>query len=139
MLLVAGAQLSVTAQAFLMPKSFYEDFPLGRGWVAAFPAYNEHLIYDYAGFTLGAAGGLVLAAVWLDRRAVQLALAAWLLGAVPHLTYHAVKIDRYDAGDAIANMTALGLYVLIPALLLFKTKEEADAETRRSSAARAVS
>ena len=26
----------------------------GRGWVEAYPSYNDHLIYDYGAYTLGA-------------------------------------------------------------------------------------
>ena len=32
--------------ALLAPRSFFDSFPLGRGWVEALPAYNEHLTRD---------------------------------------------------------------------------------------------
>ena len=71
---LAFAQLGVTLQALIAPRSFYDSFPFGRGWVEAYPAYNEHLIYDYGAYTLGALIALVLAGIWLDRRVVQLAI-----------------------------------------------------------------
>ena len=49
--------------ALFAPSSFYSDFPLGRGWVEALPAYNEHLVRDVGGLFLAtardAAGGLM--------------------------------------------------------------------------------
>jgi hypothetical protein len=123
LLAIAFAQLGVTLQALVVPKTFYEDFPLGRGWVEAYPAYNEHLIYDYGGLTLGALVALVIAAVWLDRRVIQVAIVSWLIGATIHLVYHAVTIDRFDAADAVANLAALGIYVALPGWLLVKSRE----------------
>jgi hypothetical protein len=35
--------------ATFAPRSFYGDFPFGRGWVEALPAYNEHLMRDVGG------------------------------------------------------------------------------------------
>ena len=65
---VLGAvQLIDGLYALLAPRSFYEDFPFGRGWVEALPAYNEHLVRDV--------GALFLAT------AVVLLAAAWFLGA----------------------------------------------------------
>jgi hypothetical protein len=121
LLAIAFFQLGVTAQALLAPKSFYEDFPLGRGWVAAYPEYNEHLIYDYGGFTLGALVALVLAGIWLDRRAVQLAIVSWLVGATIHFVYHVATIDRFDTGDAAGNLVALFLYIVLPGGLLVRS------------------
>lgn len=123
LLLVGIAQLTVTGQALLAPKSFYEDFPFGRGWVSALPAYNEHLIYDYGAFTLGASLGLVLAAVWLDRRVVQLAIVSWLAGATIHFVYHLTTLDVYDTTDSIANVAGLLVYIVIPAVLLVMSRE----------------
>jgi hypothetical protein len=123
LLAIAFFQLGVTAQALLAPKSFYEDFPLGRGWVAAYPEYNEHLIYDYGAFTLGALVALVIAGIWLDRRAVQLAIVSWLVGATIHFVYHVATIDRFDTGDAVANFVGLFLYIVLPGGLLLKSRE----------------
>ena len=139
LLLVGIAQLTVSAQALLMPRSFRDDFPLGRGWVETLsPAYDEHLIYDYGSFTLGAALGLVLAAVWLDRRVVQLAIISWLAGASIHFGYHLTTIDEYSTADNLGSLGALLLYVVVPAALLWKTRRDdgAHAESPGSSRAR---
>jgi hypothetical protein len=135
---LAFAQLGVTLQALLTPRSFYEDFPFGRGWVQAYPSYNDHLIYDYGAYTLGALVALVIAGIWLDRRVVQVATASWLVSATIHFVNHVVTIDRYGTGDAVANLTGLLLFVLIPGGLLLRSRNEPSTEDPRSTRAGAA-
>ena len=123
LLAVAFGQLGATLQALLAPRSFYDDFPLGRGWVTEYPAYNSHLIQDYGAFTLGAVVAIVLAAIWLDRRVVQLAIVSWLVGATIHLISHIATVDRFETGDAIGNLGGLAIFVVVPAWLLAKSRE----------------
>jgi hypothetical protein len=137
LLAIAFAQLGATAHALLAPKSFYEDFPLGRGWVEAYPSYNDHLIYDYGAYTLGALVALVIAAIWLDRRVVQVATASWLVSATIHLVNHVVTADRYSTGDAVANLAGLLLFVVIPGGLLIRSIHD-TAEDPGSTGARAA-
>ena len=42
----------IAVQGTLAPRSFYDGFPFGRGWVESLPPYNEHLVRDVAGFYL---------------------------------------------------------------------------------------
>ena len=49
--------------ARLDPQGFYDDFPFGRGWVAADGPYNEHLVTDF-GAALLAIAALCLVGVW---------------------------------------------------------------------------
>jgi hypothetical protein len=134
LLAVAFAQLGATAQALLAPKSFYEDFPLGRGWVEAYPAYNDHLIYDYGAYTLGALVALVIAGIWLDRRVVQLATVSWLVSATIHFVNHVVTVERYGTGDAVANLAGLLLFVVIPGGLLIRSRNERAEDPGRAGA-----
>lgn len=135
---IAFAQLGVTLQALIAPKSFYDDFPLGRGWVEAYPAYSEHLIYDYGAYTLGALTALVIAGIWLDRRVVQLAIISWLVGASIHFVYHLVTIDRFGTGDAVANLVGLLLYIVLPGGLLLRSRHDTPAEDPGSTRAGAA-
>jgi hypothetical protein len=123
LLAVALGQLGATLQALLAPRSFYDDFPFGRGWVTEYPEYNSHLIQDYGAFTLGAVVAIVLAAIWLDRRVVQLAIVSWLVGSTIHLVSHIATVDRLEVGDAIGNLGALFVFVAIPGWLLVKSRE----------------
>jgi hypothetical protein len=126
LLAVALGQLGATLQALFTPRSFYEDFPFGRGWVQAYPEYNDHLIYDYGAYTLGAVVAITLAAIWLDRRVVQLAIVSWLVGATIHLVNHILTVDRFGAGDAIGNLGGLAIFVAVPAWLLVKSRERSQ-------------
>jgi alkylhydroperoxidase family enzyme len=106
--------------ASLSPNSFYREFPFGRGWVEALPAYNEHLMRDVGGLFL--ATGLVLAvAAWtLERRMVILAAASYLLFSVPHTIYHLLNLGPYATGDAVANAIVLVATVVLPAWVLYE-------------------
>ncbi len=118
-LVVLGTiQLGNGLYALLAPRSFYEDFPLGRGWVEALPAYNEHLVRDVGGLFLGTAVVLLAAARSLDRRLVIVATASFLCFSVPHTIYHLLNLGPYDAFDAVANAIALGATVVVPAWIL---------------------
>jgi len=124
LLVVALGQLGATVQALVSPRSFYEDFPFGRGWVQAYPSYNDHLIYDYGAYTLGAVVALVIAAIWLDRRVVQVVTVSWLVSATIHFVNHVLTVDRYGTGDAIANLAGLFLFVAVPGVLLIRSRHE---------------
>jgi AhpD family alkylhydroperoxidase len=108
--------------AVLAPRSFYDDFPAGRGgWVSALPEYNEHLMRDVGALFLATGFVLLAAAVWLGRRLTLVALVSYLLFAVPHAIYHVFNLGPYSTGDAIGNVVALALTVVLPAALLVLT------------------
>ena len=100
------------------PKAFYDDFP----WVSLLPPYNEHLMRDVGALTLAYVLVLTAAAVWPERRLVQVALAANLVWTVPHFLFHTTHLGHYSTGAAIVQTVLLGLAVLIPATLLTLTR-----------------
>ncbi len=105
--------------ALLAPRSFYSDFPGGRGWVEALPAYNEHLVRDVGALFLATAVVLAAAALYLERRLIAVALVSFLAFSIPHLIYHSFHLDVYDAGDVIANVITLAATVVVPIWLLW--------------------
>jgi hypothetical protein len=120
-LVALGVPLAaIGAWALLAPHSWYEDFPGGgRHWVSALGPYNEHLVRDFGALYLGLGLLLVFAAVVLRRLLAQAALGTLLVFAVPHFVFHLSEMEALSTGDNIVNMTALGLTVLLPALLLW--------------------
>ena len=112
----------------ISPSSFYEDFPLGRGWVEALPAYNEHLTRDVGALFMATGLVLVVAGVWLERRVVALALASYLLFSIPHTAYHLLNLEPYATGDAIANVITLTLTVVLPLYLLLRLTRDQTAQ-----------
>jgi hypothetical protein len=111
-------QLTDGLYALLWPRSFYEDFPLGRGWVEAIPEYNPHLLADVGALFVATGVLMLIAAYRLYRPLVLAALVTWLLFAVPHTTYHLGNLGPYDTADTVGNVIALGLTVVIPVALL---------------------
>jgi hypothetical protein len=112
---VAVGQASTGLWALVAPRSFYDDFPAGRGgWVSATGPYNEHLTVDYGAFSLAIVSVLVAAAVVLERRLVLVAAGAYLVWAVPHFVYHMITLDIYGTGDAIGNVITLAATVVLP-------------------------
>ena len=61
--------LGVGFQALFTPRSFYDDFPIGRGWVAMDGPYNQHLVRDVGSLNL-ALVVLVFAALIVSTRAL---------------------------------------------------------------------
>jgi hypothetical protein len=89
-LIYLALQIGVVAAWILIdPRGFYDDFPTGPSeWVSVLPPYNEHLLRDFGAAGLGLAVLAGLAAVWMERRLVQAAAIAILVGSLPHLIYH---------------------------------------------------
>ena len=116
--ILGAVQLTDGLYALLAPRSFYDDFPVGRGWVGALPAYNEHLTRDVGGLFIGTAVILFAAAIYLERRLVTITLWSFLAFSVPHFVYHVLNLEPYAPGDAIANVITLAFTVIAPIALL---------------------
>jgi hypothetical protein len=101
------------------PRSFYDDFPGGgHAWVAALPAYNEHLIRDVGSLSLSLALVTAAAAVTLGPRLVLVAALALLVWSVPHLAFHLGHLEGLATSDQVGQVVALSLGVAGPLLLL---------------------
>jgi hypothetical protein len=110
-------------QATISPSSFYEGFPLGRAWVELLPPYNEHLLRDVGGFYLGFAI-LFAWAAWRPARELVVPLcAAWSVSALLHAVYHALHLDGFSAGDAVAQSAALVAVLALPVLALVLSRQ----------------
>jgi hypothetical protein len=104
----------VGVQAAFFPQSFFDDFPVGRGWVAATDAvYSEHLVRDVGALFLA----LVIVSIWAWwEPALCLPVAvAWLVQGALHALYHAGHLDHLDTGDAVAMMMSL---VAVPVIAI---------------------
>jgi hypothetical protein len=116
--ILAAVQATDVLYALFAPRSFYDDFPAGRGWVEALPAYSEHLVRDVGALFLATAVILAAAAIWLERRLVLVALVSFLVFSVPHTIYHLFNLEGISTGDAITEAVLLVLTVLAPLALL---------------------
>jgi alkylhydroperoxidase family enzyme len=126
LLLLGVPQLAIGLWALISPSGWYENFPgAGNHWLPLYGSFDEHLATD-VGSTFVALGlALVIAAIWLDRRAVQLALIAYLAYALPHFIYHLGADSVLTTGDRIANGIGIGLAAVTALLLLGLTMRRA--------------
>ena len=124
---VALPQLVTGLWAVLDSRGWYDDFPgLGASWVAADGPYNGHLATDAGAGFLATAVGLLLAAAWGRRREVTLALVIYLVGAVPHLTYHVLTdAPGLSSSENTKSVASLAVGVALPLVLLWGNRDGA--------------
>jgi hypothetical protein len=104
--------LPAGVQAAFAPRSFFDDFPIGRGWIAAEGgSYDEHLVRD-VGVLFLALIIVTLWAVWRGEFLLPVAVA-WLVQGVGHFAYHVGHLDGVDGVDRVG---LLGSLVVIPVL-----------------------
>jgi hypothetical protein len=113
---LAVSAAAVGLPASIAPRSFYDGWPFGRGWVELLPPYNQHLIGDVGGFYLAFAVLFAWAAVTLRRELVVPLCVAWSLAALLHFLFHVTHLDDFAAGDAIAQTAALALVLILPSI-----------------------
>ena len=122
--LMALGNIGVGLQALFTPRSFYDNFPGGRGWVGMDGPYNEHLVRDVGSLNL-ALVVLVLAALFVSTRSLaRIAAVVWLVNAVPHFVYHARHINMagMEGSDKVGILVTLGGAVVLPVLVLLWTR-----------------
>jgi hypothetical protein len=117
---LAFSAFGVGLQAGFFPRSFYDDFPLGRGWVAMDGRYNEHLVRDVGVLNL-ALLVLTIGAIFVGSRAIsRITAIAWLVYSVPHLVYHWRHLTMAMPGfDKVATIGSLSVPVIASIIVLF--------------------
>jgi len=110
LVLLAIPSIVIAAWSLISPHGFYDNFPgAGRHWVSALPPFNEHLLRDFGAANVTIALVLLGAALFMERRLVQVAVVAFFLGALPHFIYHLTTTDHYSTSD---NIWSLGGFVI---------------------------
>lgn len=137
LLALAGASLVVGVWAQFAPLSFFEDFPIRRGWVATDGPYNEHLVRDVGGLNL--ALGIVTIAVVLggDAASRRLAARGWFVYGLAHFVYHLHHLEPFSDLEAVlvAVATASTPFLALVALVGAST---ASCTTRHAPGAHRV-
>jgi hypothetical protein len=112
LLLLATAALYQGIWAQVAPRSFFDDFPGGMGWVRVEGPYNEHLVRDVGGLVNGLAVVAIVAAWTLSRSLLAANALGWLTYALPHLYFHlSHPLDG-------TSMQALNVVVLVSEVVL---------------------
>jgi nucleoside-diphosphate-sugar epimerase len=118
--LLAVSAFGVGVQAEFFPRSFYDDFPYGRGWVAMDGRYNEHLIRDVGALNL-ALLVLTIGAIVVGTRAItRITAVSWLVYSLPHLVYHLRHLTMAMPGaDKVGIVVSLSIPVVAAIVMLF--------------------
>ncbi|PZS36751.1 MAG: hypothetical protein DLM58_01055 [Pseudonocardiales bacterium] len=106
-------QLTLAGWILVSPRSFFD-----RPWVGMGMAYNEHLLLDFGAMNLALAVVLGAAARVMERRLTRTALLSTLVFWSVHFVVHLRYLHTMSAADDAWLMTALGLSVVAPAVLL---------------------
>jgi hypothetical protein len=115
---LAIVQGTIAVWALVAPRSFHSEFPgPGSPWVAPLGPYDEHLVRDAGALSLALTLVLVAALVWLERRLVIVAAAAYLAWELPHLAFHLTADDALttsarvlsEAGQVLATLVAIAV------------------------------
>jgi hypothetical protein len=114
----------IGVQGTVAPRSFYDGFPFGRGWVELLPPYNEHLIRDVGGFYLAFTILFVWAAVTLARALVVPLCVAWAVFSLAHGLFHVLHLDGFSPGDAIAEIGGLAAVLVLPLLAIWVVRRD---------------
>lgn len=119
LVLLGALHLSWGVPATLAPRWFFDTFPgPGRGWTAAYPPYNAHLVTDL-GATFTTLGVLLLLAAWLaDRKVTAVVLCGVLVFSSLHLAFHLRDHGALAGADLVVSLAALVMGVVLPAALL---------------------
>ena len=114
LVLLAIPSVVIAAWSLISPRGFYDNFPgAGRHWVSALPPFNEHLLRDFGAANVTIALVLLGAALFCERRLVQVAVVAFFLGALPHFIYHLTTTDHYSTSDNIWSLGGFAVELVI--------------------------
>ncbi len=116
--LIALLMLPAGIHAAFAPRSWFDEFPFGRGWIAAEGGtYDEHLVRDVGVLFLA----LIVVTVWAvwKHDAVSAIALAWLLQGVLHLVYHVGHLDGLGTADKVGLVGSLVTVPLLAAIALF--------------------
>ena len=126
---IAAFMAQTALLAAFAPRSFFEDFPFGRGWIAAEGgAYDEHLVRDVGVLFIS----LIIVTIWAAwRREATTAVAiAWIVQGVLHLVYHIGHLDNLGSADKIGLVGSLTTIPVLALIALWSSSQRSSQATR---------
>lgn len=119
LVLFAVPQIFTGIWAMADPGHWFANFPgLDPRLVAAEPPFNSHLANDAGAGFLATGLALLLAALWMERRVILMALITYTAFAVPHFLFHLLNPSQaLTTTENVANVTSLGVSVVGPLIM----------------------
>jgi hypothetical protein len=116
--LLAVAALPIGIQAALAPRSFFDDFPFGRSWIAhERSSYDEHLVRDVGALFLAMA--IVTGWTAIRRLPSRPIAVAWLVQGILHFIYHASNLHGLGTPDRIGLVGSLASVPVLAVVALW--------------------
>ncbi len=116
--------LFIGLSAYVVPHTFFTDFPFLAHWVERLPPYNEHLVSDVGGLYLGFAVVLGVAAWRLERGLIVAACAGFLTVTALHLLFHITHMENIDALEGAEELAALASLAIPPCVALWASGDK---------------
>jgi hypothetical protein len=116
--LIALFMAPAAVPATFTPRSFFDDFPLGRHWISGTgDAYNEHLVRDVGGLF----AAMIIVTVWtLWRRHPTRPIAtAWLIQGALHFWFHSHHLHGYQTTDRLGLVASLAAIPVLAAIAIW--------------------
>ncbi len=132
LIVLAVPNLMAGVWGLVAPRDWFDNFP---GWaprlVAALPPYNAHLATDAAAGLFASGVLAAVAAWWLRRDVVVLAMVGYLAFAAPHALFHLVNpADAMTASEDAMNAISLIFAVVLAVILLVTNMPTANRPER---------
>ena len=110
--------------AYFFPQAFYDSFPGVLGsWVSVDGPFNEHLIRDVGAMYLALGAASIGSLIWRNEIAYRILGIAWTTFGALHFAYHALHLDLMPLIDAVGEMIALGVSLLLGVVLLIPARK----------------
>lgn len=136
LIVLAVPNLIAGLWGLIAPEHWFDTFP---GWaprlVAAIPPYNEHLATDAAAGLFASGFVAAVAAWWMQREIVIIAMAAYLAFALPHAMFHlANPADALTTSEDAVNTISLTIAVALAFAVMIESirRGSPDATDARS-------
>lgn len=109
--------------AYFFPATFYASFPGVLGsWVSVDGPFNEHLIRDVGAMYLALGCASVGSLIWRSDVGYRVLGIAWTVFGTLHFAYHAFHLEHLAVAEAVGEMVALGVSLLLGILLLIPSR-----------------
>ncbi len=122
LVIITVMMLPAGLQGAFAPRSFFDDFPMGRSWISGSgDADNQHLIRDVGALFLA----LVIITGWtvLRRGRTEPLAVGWLVFGLVHATFHGGRLDGFETADQIGIVMSTGAVPVLAALALWSARE----------------
>lgn len=121
--------LVLGAWSYIWPLAFFDHFPVVFGeWISRDGPFNEHLVRDHGAMYLALAAAGVYGLFDRSQGVCRALGIAWGAFGVLHFAYHVTHLGHLSQVEAVSQLIALALSVLLAVGLFVPTRRHVDSE-----------